>query len=64
MRRGHQPDQIDWRARPATIQKPHIQSIGNIYLEFFEENVSTPIEELRSVQDQSSSTLMFVLIEF
>jgi hypothetical protein len=55
---ARQPDQPGRRARPITIQKLYIRRIRYVYLEFFEEHVSTLIEELRSVQSQSSSALV------
>jgi hypothetical protein len=58
-----QPDQPGWRARPVTIQKLHIRRIRYLYLEFFKEHVPTLIEELRSVQPQSSSTTSVCISE-
>ena len=64
MNSARQPDQPGWRARPITIQKLHIRRIRYIYLEFFEEHLPTLIEELRSVQPQSSSAREYVSCAF
>ena len=55
MSSARQPNQPGRRACPVTIQKLHIRGVSYLYLEFFEEHLSTLIEELHSVQPQSSS---------
>ena len=53
---ARQPDQPGWRARPIHVQKRYVQGARNLHLEFFEHR-SNRLEELRSVQPQSSSAL-------
>ena len=51
---ARQPDQPGWRARPICVQKRHIRAVRDLHPEFFEHG-SSCLEELRSVQPQSSS---------